>query len=135
MEHGTASQLRNRSSNGVVAESTPKAKRTGGPKTKERKREEAEDRKRRKERSEPDGLTDLSTFSAFQLNRIHQESEGKINQKETEKAELEKKLSDPEFFEDPERVRIVGKKLSRVQDELERLMEEWSSIAQELENR
>ncbi|GMQ81971.1 MAG: ABC-F family ATP-binding cassette domain-containing protein [Rhodothermia bacterium] len=139
MEHGTASQLRNRSSNRrsnrVVVESTPRAKRTGGPKTKEQKRQEAEERKRRKERSELEGLADLSTFTEFQLNRIHQESEGKINQKETEKAELEKKLADPDFFEDPERVRKVSKRLSHVQEELERLVEEWSSVAQELENR
>ncbi len=147
MEHGTASQLseknlnaskskaRSKGSNGRRSDSSPIAKRTGGPKTKEQKRQEAEDRKRQKNQSDQDGLGGLSKLSEYQLNRMHKGAEDKINQREAEKTELEKELAKPDLYSDTKRARKVSEKLNHVQAELERLMEEWSSLAQELESR
>ena len=135
VEHGTASQLKDTRSNGTVEDPGPKAERTGGPKTKDQKRKEAEERKKRKEKSIPSGHPDYSRLNDFQLNRMHQETEAKIIQKEFDKSDLENELADPVLFNDPKRGREVTQKLSEVQAELVVLLEQWASVGQELENR
>jgi ATP-binding cassette subfamily F protein 3 len=88
--------------------------------TKERKRLEAEQRQRRYERTRP-------------IQRKIEETEQTIGQKEDRKKEIEQLMSEPDFYQDEERVKAITHEHSAIQKELTDFYYRWNELIQELE--
>ncbi|WP_457651450.1 ABC-F family ATP-binding cassette domain-containing protein [Rhodocaloribacter sp.] len=133
IEHGTASRLAEAKTDDGKTNGRAKAASgtARGPKTKEQKRREAEERRRRYEESRRAGQTDFSLLNAFQLKKVHDETEAAIFEKEEEKARLEAAVADPSLYADPARAQATTEALAAVEETLAALYETWEAIAEE----
>ena len=75
----------------------------------------------------------LSYEERKKINRNISRIEKKIDQFESEKNEIHSKLLDPEFYKSPEGATSV-KKLSSLDNDLEKLTEEWDEWVSKLDD-
>ena len=133
-EHGTASQL-TRQAEEVQAAATPTQRektRAGGPKTKEQKRREAEARNHAYRALQNDEAADYSLLTSFQLQKLYEQTEAAILEKEERQAALETALGDPTLYQDPARTREMTAAYEAIQEELAALYERWETLAEHL---
>lgn len=100
----------------------------GGPKSKAQKRSEAEERSRRKE----EAPYEYSTLNSYELQRLYEEKEAAILERENRQAELEGALADPTLYDDPERAQEVTASWETVKGELAGLYAEWEKLAEHM---
>ena len=142
LEHGTAyigtqrdASPHARKANAEPTASAPKKQgqaRAGGPKTKEQKRREAEARNRAYRALQNSEPADYSLLTSHQLQKLYDETETTILEKEERKSTLETTLGDPTLYEDPTRARETTAAYEAVQEELAALYERWETIADAL---
>jgi ATP-binding cassette subfamily F protein 3 len=109
------SRMQERSREPVAAQaSTPLQER-------DRKRREAELRQERYGKTKP------------LLDRLHAVEES-IRTEEDRKAELERHMTDPGLYREPERIREINAAYRDIGPILQALYEEWASVSEELEN-
>ena len=136
VEHGTASRLaRETPSTPVAAPSKPapaEKVRTGGPKTKEQKRREAEARNRAYRALQNGEAADPSLLTSNQRQKLYEQTEAAILEKEERQAEVEAALADPSIYADPARTRDLSATYQTLQEELEALYERWETLAEQL---
>jgi len=135
IEHGTAARYE---VNGGAEptqreEKAPAPARAGGPKTREQKRQEAEERARRREQgtsvsSPANGEKD--DLSPKQLRDLYASVERKILRAEERKKEIEKKLAEPDLYNDSEKARRVTADYEGVKTELAALYRQWEEVAE-----
>ncbi len=120
---------------GVNSADESSSKRSGGPKSRKQKREEAEERNRKK--AEDAGLDGSArhAMSDFQLNRLYQETEISIFEAEEEYSALESQIANQTLYEDALQARVVTSRLHEQQTRLKALYETWELIAEERESR
>ncbi|MFB3131819.1 MAG: ABC-F family ATP-binding cassette domain-containing protein, partial [Rhodothermales bacterium] len=107
LQHGTASQLAQKTEEEQApATPAPREKtRAGGPKTKEQKRREAEARNHAYRALQNDEAADYSLLTSFQLQKLYEQTEAAILEKEERQAKLETALASPTLYENPARAR------------------------------
>ena len=112
--------------------SEPAKKPSGGKKTKEQKRREAEERNRlyrQMQKGKPAADIEDPTL----LARLVEKLENEVVAKEKEKAALEAKLADPDFYQQAEAFRETMRAFGEVEAELKDLMQRWEAAAAKLE--
>ena len=136
VEHGTASRLAREvqpAPTATPAKPAPTEKaRTGGPKTKEQKRREAEARNRAYRALQNGEAADPSLLTSNQLQKLYEQTEAAILEKEERQAEVEAALADPSIYADPTRTRDLSAAYQTLQEELEALYERWETLAEQL---
>ena len=134
LEHGTASQIARKAEEKPAAATPAKREkeRAGGPKTKEQKRREAEARNRAYRALQNGEAADYSLLTAHQLQKLYDETEAAILEKEERQSTLEAALGDPTLYEDPARAREMTTAYEAVQEELAALYEKWEMLAEQL---
>ncbi|MEM1096160.1 MAG: ABC-F family ATP-binding cassette domain-containing protein [Bacteroidota bacterium] len=130
VEHGTASRYETATATPVKAATKPKAKRSGGPKTKEQKRREAEARRAHQKAAPRTAAPDQ--LSPGQLKQLVSHVESMIEQQEHTKADLEAQLADPALYDDAERMRSTTAAYEAAQRELQDLYSQWETLAEQL---
>lgn len=137
IQHGTASRMAtlSRSETRVSNDSDSNSKRSGGPKTRKQKREEADARKRKTAESVSHDGSTYHAMSEFQLNRLYKETEIIIFETEEEYGTLESQTADRTLYDDTIRARVVTSRLHELQTKLKALYETWELIAEERESR
>ncbi|NND71800.1 MAG: ABC-F family ATP-binding cassette domain-containing protein [Rhodothermales bacterium] len=132
VEHGTAASMQDNhkpqdlpSDNG-----SPKS---GGKKSKERKRREAEERQRLSQMLSDNTDIDYASLTAAQLDKLYRKTEQQIFKVERKQRKLESALASPEVFEDLQEARRLTAEYDDVKAKLEKLYEEWESIASIME--
>jgi ATP-binding cassette subfamily F protein 3 len=117
------------------AASSPKPepkKSSGGKKTKEQKRREAEERNRlyrALQKGKPAGKIEDPKL----LGRLVEKLENEVARKEEERAALEAKLADPNFYQQGEAFQQTMRAFADVEAELKDLMKRWEDAAAKLE--
>jgi len=137
LQHGTASRVAglSRSDTPIISADEASLKRSGGPKTRTQKREEAEAREKKKTAGANKDGSIYQAMSAYQLNRLYQETESNILEAEKEHSDLESQIADQKLYEDAGRARVVTSRLHETQTLLKALYETWELVAEERESR
>ncbi|MFQ5569797.1 MAG: ABC-F family ATP-binding cassette domain-containing protein [Rhodothermales bacterium] len=138
LQHGTASRLA-RATEETEPETPSPAngreaalQRTGGPKTREQKRREAEERNRAY-RALQEGLDgDYSLLTTYQLQKLYEQTETAILEKEERKVEIEAALGNPTLYADGDRARTLTASYDAVKEELTALYTTWEALADHL---
>jgi len=108
-------------------------KSSGGKKSKEQKRREAEERNRLY-RAMQKGVAPKNIEDPKLLGRLVEKLENEVARKEEEKAELEAKLADPNFYQQGEAFQKTMRAFADVEAELKDLMKRWEAAAAKLES-
>ncbi len=136
LEHGTASRLAQQEAQAkATAPSKPRSvekARSGGPKTKEQKRREAEARNRAYRALQNGEAADTSVLTPSQIQKLYEQTEASILEKEERQTELETALADPSLYADPSRTRDLTAAYETIQQELATLYERWEELAEQL---
>ncbi|MEM6646825.1 MAG: ABC-F family ATP-binding cassette domain-containing protein [Bacteroidota bacterium] len=131
VEHGTASRYETAAApTQAKTEVKPKAKRSGGPKTKEQKRREAEARRAQQQATPRTAHPDR--LSPNQLKQLVSHVEAMIERQEQTKTDLEAQLADPALYDDAERMRSTTAAYEAAQRELADLYTQWEALAEQL---
>ena len=104
----------------------------GGKKTKEQKRREAEERNRLY-RAMQKGVAPKNIEDPKLLGRLVEKLENEVARKEEQKAELEAKLADPNFYQQGEAFQKTMRAFADIEAELKDLMKRWEAAAAKLE--
>jgi ATP-binding cassette, subfamily F, member 3 len=133
-QHGTAARVQ--SGDGASAPAAQKASQAtsgGGRKTKEDKRREAEERNRLYQLSQGGKVPVQSLSDPKLLKRALGTIEKQIEDKETEKANLEEQLANPDLYENQSVFQDTMKAFAAVEAELARLYEQWEKAAAQVQ--
>ncbi len=95
-------------------------KKNSGKSAKERKKKEAE-------------LRQSISSKRKVLDKQIVSMESEIEQRETEKEEIEKQLADPEIFKDEKKSKIINQRYQELQKQLPELYEKWEMVQVDLE--
>jgi len=130
VENGSGRRYEAATATPAKGDTKTRAKRSGGPKTKEQKRREAEARRAQQQTrprtAHPDRL------SPGQLKQLVSHVESMIEQQEQAKADLEAQLADPALYDDAERMRSTTAAYEAAQRELKDLYGQWETLAEQL---
>lgn len=131
LEHGSLSALEAEGDGASQAhEKEAPAEADNGPKTKAQKRREAEERNRRYREMQETGQADYALLNDYKLQKLYEETEEAILEKEARQAELEEALADPALYDNGERAQAVNQEYDAVQEELGELYARWEEIAE-----
>jgi ATP-binding cassette subfamily F protein 3 len=103
--------------------------RSGGPKTRERKRLEAEERNRRYREARVSGTMTPGSMTPEQLRKEYQRLEETILEQEQLQQSLEVDLSNSDVYSDAERLREATAAYEAVRRDLAELYERWEQLA------
>ena len=118
-----------------AAPAAPKSSGTssgGGKKTKEQKRREAEERNRLYQALQ-NGKPAAKIQDPTLLRRLVEKLENEVAAKEEEKAALEAKLAEPDFYQQAEAFQKTMRAFGEVEAEMKDLMKRWEDAAAKLE--
>ncbi len=118
----------------ATAPAAPKVsgKSSGGKKTKEQKRQEAEERNRLYQAIQK-GVKPKNIEDPTLLRRLVEKLENEVAAKEEQKAALEAKLAEPDFYQQAEAFQQTMRAFGEVEAELKDLMKRWEDTAAKLE--
>ena len=118
----------------AAAPAAPKStsKSSGGKKTKEQKRREAEERNRLYQALQ-NGKPAAKIQDPTLLRRLVEKLENEIAVKEEEKAGLEAKLAEPDFYQQTEAFQQTMQAFGAIESEMKDLMKRWEDAAAKLE--
>ena len=130
---GTARSASAAPSTAVSVTGLQKRARSGGPKTREAKRQEAEARQRVHAFSLQERPADTSRLTSAQLRALCDETEGAIQAAESQRRDTEALLADSALYTDPVRVADATTRYAALGQQLEALYARWEALAEQLQ--
>ena len=104
--------------------------RSGGPKTKKQKRQEAEARNRAYKAAQTGGIIDNDKLTRHQREWLCEEAESAIKEAEHRRQMAEAELALPEVYTNPDRARKASATFATIDKELDELYARWEALAE-----
>ncbi len=102
---------------------------SGGPKTREQKRREAEERNRLHRALKKGRDVDPSNMTSHQVRTYYEQVEEEVVETEHEIERLQKRMADPEVYQDGARMRVLNADYEEQKSKLQDLYEKWEELA------